>query len=74
MKKIAPIIAALLCIFLLASCDKTWTCTCTVYQPGYEPHVVSTSIDKMSQGDAQYKCDQVKADFTARALSSDCHI
>lgn len=74
MKRIIPLIAILIFVIIATSCNKNYTCTCTVYQSGQTPQISSRPMGVMSEGDAQYNCNIMKAEFTARNLESDCHI
>ena len=76
MKKIFPaVITAVFAVILFASCNKDYTCTCTVTSVGVS-HVISSDFGKTTQKAAQDKCNAMRNYYTdtVSAVTASCHL
>jgi hypothetical protein len=72
MKKIVTIAAvALFGAFLLPSCKKEYTCSCTVTAGGVS-QTIEGKTSKLSKKDAKAQCDA--GDYSSPAGTSECEI
>ena len=76
MKKIFPAaIIAISTVIMFSSCNKSYTCTCTVTSAG-DTHVISTGVGTTTKNNAQSKCNAIQANYAgpASSVTAACHI
>ncbi|MFI5141751.1 MAG: hypothetical protein ACHQII_05290 [Bacteroidia bacterium] len=76
MKKLFPaVVIAVFAVIMFASCNKDYTCTCTVTSVGVS-HVISSDIGKTTKSDAQNKCNAMRTYYTdtVSAVTASCHL
>ena len=76
MKKIFPVaVIAVFAVIMFASCNKDYSCTCTVTSAGVS-HVITSDIGKTTKKDAEDKCNAMHTYYTdtVSAVSASCHL
>jgi len=75
-KKFSLSMCAIAACFLLASCGKEYTCTCTVNISGVKDHAIYTNLGQVSKKDAEQQCkdEQMRQTDAGNNISADCHL